>query len=215
MSHSLPCFICEVFKAKKWKHLQYALHIILKCLFNALCNKNNRFVYLKLIGILNKQVTFIFSKPSFFNLLKHKIYECLKALKLNIITVIRWYEIMSKLEQMLLSKLTMTSVPSCHLLTAALTKGHNNIQVDNYTYIVHAYQAEKNRMVLWADMSLIGKSVFSILQKCLLLCFKTRRVKILQISKYNWPYHKALQAVHVTGLVYNFFSFTSYLSSFL
>ena len=44
---------------------------------------------------------------------------------------------------MLLSKFTMTSVPSCHLLTAALTKGHNDIQVDNYTYIVQAHQAEK------------------------------------------------------------------------
>jgi len=50
---------------------------------------------------------------------------------------------MSKLEWMLLNKFTMTSVPSCLVLRAALTKGHNNIQVDNYTYIVHAYQAEK------------------------------------------------------------------------
>jgi len=62
--------------------------------------------------------------------LEHKIYERLKALNLSIITMIRWSEIISKIEQMLLSKLTMTPVPSCLLLTTVLTKGHNNIQLD-------------------------------------------------------------------------------------
>ena len=62
--------------------------------------------------------------------MEHKIYERLKALNLSIITMIRWSEIISKIEQMLLSKLTMTPVPSCLLLTTVLTKGHNNIQLD-------------------------------------------------------------------------------------
>lgn len=52
----------------------------------------------------------------------------------------------------------MTSVPSCLSLTAALTKGQNNIQVGNYTYIVHASQAEKQD-------GAISRHVF-VWQKC-------------------------------------------------
>ena len=143
-------------------------------------------MYLKLIGILNKQI--FFSKTPLFKLQEHKFYKCLKELKLNIITMIRWSEIMSKLEQMLLSKFTMISVPSCLLLTASLTKGQNNVQVDNYTYIEQAYKAEKNWMVLWADMSLTGKNVFSILQKY--SCFKTRTVKFYKYRNINGPITK-------------------------
>jgi hypothetical protein len=57
-------------------------------------------------------------------------------------------------------------------------------------------------------------------QKCFqysakIFVFQNQDSKILQISKHKWPYHKALQAVYVTVLVYNLFSFTFYLSSFL
>jgi hypothetical protein len=144
MSHSIHFFICEDFGTKNEKIYKHVLHITLKSLFNVPCSKNNRFVLLKFIGILNKQAKFFEKKKkSFFNLLERKIYEHLKVLKVIIITIVRWSEIMSKLEQMLLSIFTMTFVPSCLLLTAALTKGQNNIQIDNNTYIVHACQAEK------------------------------------------------------------------------
>jgi len=56
---------------------------------------------------------------------------------------------------------------------------------------------------------------FQYSTKMFVVVFQNQESKILQISKYNWPHREALQAVHVTGLVYNLFSFTSYLPSFL
>jgi hypothetical protein len=56
---------------------------------------------------------------------------------------------------------------------------------------------------------------FQYSAKIFAVVFQNQESKMLQISRYNWPHHKALQAVHVTRLVYSLFSFTSYLFSFL
>jgi hypothetical protein len=42
---------------------------------------------------------------------------------------------------------------------------------------------------------------FQYSAKMFAAAFQNQDGKILQISKYNCPHHKALQAVHVTGLV--------------